>query len=46
MMDEPGDEGRLFGELSTVTQINRVHNGLETLSTCTDWHPRLIRGGI
>jgi uncharacterized protein len=44
MMDEPGYEGRLFGELSAVTQINRVRNGLETLITRTDWHPRLING--
>jgi mannonate dehydratase len=44
MMDEPGYEGRLFGELSAVTQINRLRNGLETLITRTDWHPRLING--
>jgi uncharacterized protein len=44
MMDEPGYEGRLFGELSAVTQVNRLRNGLETLITRTDWHPRLING--
>jgi predicted TIM-barrel fold metal-dependent hydrolase len=44
MMDEPGYEGRLFGELSAVTQVNRVRNGLKTLVTRTDWHPRLING--
>jgi len=44
MMDEPGYEGRLFGELSAVTQVNRVRNGLKSLITRTDWHPRLING--
>ena len=44
MMNEPGYEGRLFGELSAVTQINRVRNGLHTLITRTDWRQRLING--
>jgi len=44
MMDEPGYEGHLFGELSAVTQVNRVRNGLKTLVTRTDWHDRLING--
>jgi mannonate dehydratase len=44
MMDQPDYEGRLFGELSAVTQVNRLRNGLETLITRSDWHPRLVNG--
>ena len=44
MMDEPRYEGRLFGEISAVTQINRVHNGLETLIRRRDWQHRLVNG--
>ena len=44
MMDEPGYDGLLFGEISAVTQINRVDNALETLLMRDDWHPRLLNG--
>jgi mannonate dehydratase len=44
MMDEPRYEGLLFGEISAVTQINRVGNGLKALIRRDDWHPRLLNG--
>jgi len=44
MMDEPGYDGLLFGEISAVTQVNRVDNALETLLLRDDWHPRLLNG--
>ncbi len=44
MMDESDYEGRLFGELSAVTQINRLYNGLDTLIRRTDWDQRLVNG--
>ena len=36
--------GCCFGEISAVTQINRVDNALETLLMRDDWHPRLLNG--
>jgi hypothetical protein len=44
MMDEPRYRGLLFGEISAVTQVNRVDNALETLLMRDDWHPRLLNG--
>lgn len=44
MMDEPGYEGLLFGEISAITQINRFGNALETLLKRDDWHHRLLNG--
>jgi mannonate dehydratase len=44
LMDEPRYEGRLFGDISAVTQANRVGPPLETLLARSDWHPRLING--
>jgi mannonate dehydratase len=44
LMESPAYQGRLFGEISGVTQINRLYNGLETLVTRTEWHDRLING--
>ena len=44
MMDEPGYNGLLFGEISAVTQLNRVDNALETLLMRDDWHARLLNG--
>lgn len=42
LMDEPAWEGRLFGELSTVTQVNRRDEVLTTLLGRRDWQTRLI----
>jgi mannonate dehydratase len=44
MMDEARYEGLLYGEISAVTQINRVNNALEALLRRDDWHPRLLNG--
>jgi mannonate dehydratase len=44
MMDEPSYEKLLFGELSAVTQVNRLGRPLETLLTRDDWHGRLVNG--
>lgn len=44
LMDEPNSAGRLFGEISTVTQLNRFGTALETLLSRRDLHPRLVNG--
>jgi mannonate dehydratase len=44
LMDEPAHAGLLHGDLSAVTQVNRVHAGLSRLLARDDWHPRLLFG--
>jgi mannonate dehydratase len=44
MMSEPRYEGLLFGEISAVTQINRVVPALETIVTRKEWQSRLLNG--
>ena len=44
MMEEPRYEGLLYGEISAITQFNRVGNALETVVKRADWHPRLLNG--
>lgn len=44
LMDEPAHVGRLYGELSTVTQTNRRPEVLKNLIGRADWQPRLING--
>ena len=44
LMDEPRYEGRLLGDISAVTQVNRVGRPLEILLARSDWHSRLING--
>jgi mannonate dehydratase len=44
MMNEPQYEGLLFGEISAVTQINRVDNVLADLLDRQEWHARLLNG--
>jgi mannonate dehydratase len=44
LMDEPRYEEQLFGDISAVTQINRVGRPLEILLARSDWHGRLING--
>jgi len=36
--------GRLFGDISAVTQLNRANDVLVTLLEREDWHPRLLNG--
>ena len=44
LMDEARYEGRLFGDISAVTQANRAESILTTLIRRVEWHPRLING--
>jgi hypothetical protein len=44
MMDNPKYEGLLFGEISAITQFNRIPDPLLTLLKRTDLHHRLING--
>jgi uncharacterized protein len=44
MMEAPGYRGRLFGDISAVTQRNRASDVLVTLLEREDWHPRLLNG--
>jgi mannonate dehydratase len=44
LMDEPRYAELLRGDLSAVTQVNRVHGGLARMLTREDWHPRLLFG--
>jgi mannonate dehydratase len=43
LMGERRYEGRLFGDLSAVTQANRAEN-LPLLIEKQEWHPRLLNG--
>jgi mannonate dehydratase len=44
LMDEPAWEGRLFGDLSSMTQANRVGPPLARVLERSEWHPRLLNG--
>lgn len=44
LMDETRYEGKLFGEISAVTQRNRDGAVLKTLLETQAWHPRLVNG--
>jgi predicted TIM-barrel fold metal-dependent hydrolase len=44
MMDEPRYRGLLFGELSALTQRNRIPGPLRTLLVRSDLHGRLVNG--
>ena len=44
LMDEPRYLGRLFGDLSAMTQINRAAPALARVIERSDWHPRLLNG--
>jgi predicted TIM-barrel fold metal-dependent hydrolase len=44
MMEMPQYAGRLFGDISAVTQLNRATEVLVTLLEREDWHPRLLNG--
>ena len=44
LMGEPQWEGRLWGEISTVTQFNRYEHALAELLRRTDLHGRLVNG--
>ncbi len=44
LMDESRYDGLLFGDLSAMTQINRLDNGLAALLEREEWHGRLLNG--
>ena len=44
LMGEPRYEGLLFGEISAMTQVNRLGRPLREILTRTEWHDRLING--
>ncbi|MEA2659203.1 MAG: hypothetical protein QOF64_1799, partial [Candidatus Binatota bacterium] len=44
LLDEPKYAGLLFGEISAITQYNRMPTPLATLLSRQDLHPRLVNG--
>jgi hypothetical protein len=44
LLEESGPDGRLFGELGALTQVNRDPDVLRTLLARTELHPRLLNG--
>jgi len=44
LMNEPRYEKLVFGDLSAVTQVNRLGPALNTLLERAEWHARLVNG--
>ena len=44
LMDDARYAGRLFGDLSAMTQLNRAGPALATVIERAEWHPRLLNG--
>ena len=44
MMDEPRYSGKLFGDISAMTQLNRAGPALAKVIQREDWHARLLNG--
>lgn len=44
LMDEPGNAGRMFGDISAVFQANRKPAVWRTVLQRSDWHGRLVHG--
>jgi len=44
MMDEPRYVGRLYGDISAMTQTARAGPALRRVIEREDWHPRLLNG--
>lgn len=44
LMAEPRYEGRLWGDISSIAQVNRVGQGLDRILRRREWHPRLLNG--
>jgi mannonate dehydratase len=44
LMDEPRYRGRVFGDISAVTQHNHSDDALIALLERADWHDRLVNG--
>ena len=43
-MDLKRFEGRVFGDISAITQVNRAGPALARVIEREDWHPRLLNG--
>ena len=43
-MDETRFAGRVYGDISAITQVNRAGGTLVRLLERTDWHARLLNG--
>lgn len=44
LMDDPRHEGRLFADISAMTQVNRAGTALQAVLDRSEWHPRLLNG--
>ena len=44
LMDDPRFEGRVFGDVSAITQINRAVPALAAIVERGEWHTRLLNG--
>ena len=44
LMDEPQNAGKVFGDISTLTQTSRTAPLLKYVLQRTDWHGRLLNG--
>ncbi len=44
LMDDPRFEGRLFGDVSAITQLNRAGRALAAVVERSEWHSRLLNG--
>jgi uncharacterized protein len=44
LMSQKRFEGRLFGDISAITQVNRAGPALARVIERQDWHPRLLNG--
>ncbi len=44
LMEEPRWQGRLFGDISAITQLDRAGPALARVIEAGEWHPRLLNG--
>lgn len=44
LMDDPRYESLLYGDVSAMTQLNRIGPALDTVLERDDWHGRLLNG--
>jgi len=44
LMEDPRYDGRLYGDISAMPQVNRAIPALARVVGRTDWHPRLLNG--
>ena len=44
LMEDARYEGRLFGDISAMPQVNRAAPALARVIERTEWHPRLLNG--